>query len=107
MDNFLAPERFTKYNVWYMEEIKNKLNISKITVKNLFLIILLMAVMAIVGIIAKSIGGKVANINTVQAQSCWTTPPGGGGGGGGGSACASDGSSSAGSSCGSDGESSF
>ncbi len=58
-----------------MDEIKTKLNISKITIKNLFLIILLMAVMAIVGIIAKSIGSKVANINTAQAQSCWTHPP--------------------------------
>ncbi len=61
-----------------MGEIKNKLNISKITVKNLFLIILLTVVMAGIGIIAKSIGSKVANINTAQAQSCWTpseTPP--------------------------------
>ena len=65
-----------------MGEIKNKLNISKITIKNLFLVILLMVVMAIVGIVAKSIGSKVVNINTAQAQSCWT-PSGGGGSEGG------------------------
>jgi len=93
-----------------MGEIKKKLNISKITVKNLFLIILLMVVMAVIGIIAKSIGSKVVSINTAQAQSCWTPPVGGGciGGEGGGGACAGgDGSSSAGSCSGSDGESSF
>lgn len=62
-----------------MGEIKSKLNISKITVKNIFLVILLMIVMAVIGVIAKSIGSKVASINTAQAQSCWTPPPVGGG----------------------------
>ncbi len=80
-----------------MDEIKNKLNISKITIKNLFLVILLMAVMAIVGIIAKSIGSGVANISTAQAQSCWTPPVGAegssGGEGTGGSDCSADASS--------------
>lgn len=92
-----------------MGEIKKKLNISKITVKNLFLIILLMVAMAVIGIIAKSIGNKVANISTAQAQGCWTTPGGvvPPSGEGGSAASAGDGSSSAGSSCGSDGESSF
>lgn len=65
-----------------MGEIKKKLNISKITIKNLFLVILLMAVMAVIGAIAKLIGSGVTNINTAQAQSCWTPPPGGGGEGG-------------------------
>ncbi|MBU3901645.1 hypothetical protein KKF25_03300 [Patescibacteria group bacterium] len=67
-----------------MGEIKNKLNISKITIKNLFLVVLLMAVMAIIGAAAKLIGSRAANINTAQAQSCWTPPGGGGGGEGGG-----------------------
>ncbi len=58
-----------------MNEIKNKLNISKITIKNLFLVILLMAVMVIVGIIAKSIGSGVANINTAWIQSCSADVP--------------------------------
>jgi len=56
-----------------MGEIKKKLNISRITIKNLFLVILLMAVMAVISIAAKLIGNKVAN--TAQAQSCWTPPP--------------------------------
>ncbi len=72
-----------------MGEIKKKLNISKITVKNLFLIILVMAVMAVIGIIAKSIGGKVANINTAWIQSCSADVPAGCDGGteGGGGSC--------------------
>ncbi len=57
-----------------MGEIKNKLNISKTTIKNLFLVILLMVVMVVIGAVAKLIGSRAAGANTAQAQSCWTPP---------------------------------
>jgi len=88
-----------------MGEIKNRLNIKKITVKNLFLLILMMAAMAVIGVITKSIGSgrNIVNINTAQAQSCWTPPgvtpvvpppaEGGGGEGSVGGDCTADSSS--------------
>jgi len=72
-----------------MGEIKNKLNISKITIKNLFLVILLMAVMVVIGVIAKSIGGGVAQTGLINSASADFL----GGGGG----CESESSSSSGS----------
>lgn len=74
-----------------MGEIKKKLNIKKITAKNLFLLVLLMVVMAVIGIIAKLIGSHTSGSNIAQAQSCWTPPPGGG-------ACTGDSDCAAGSS---------
>jgi len=59
-----------------MGEIKKKLNINRITVKNLFLVILLMAIMAVIGAAARLIGGRAADINIAQAQSCWVPPSG-------------------------------
>lgn len=59
-----------------MGEIKKKLNINRITVKNLFLVILLMAIMAVIGAAARLIGGRAADINITQAQSCWVPPSG-------------------------------
>jgi len=61
-----------------MSEIKKRLNINKITVKNLFLLVLVMIVMAAIGIIAKTMranGSSIAKVDTACA--CWGAPPGG------------------------------
>ncbi len=53
-----------------MMKLKNKLNIKRITAKNLLLLVLLAAVLAVVGVISKLSGAKVVNV--VEAQ-CWTS----------------------------------
>lgn len=58
-----------------MGEIKAKLNIKKITVKNFFVLVLLMAIIAMIGAISKLIGSGASKTNTAQAQgSCWVPP---------------------------------
>jgi hypothetical protein len=59
-----------------MSEIKQKLNIRKITLKNVFLLVLLMLAMLIIGAIGK-IMGKNSNITGAKAAqaACWTPPP--------------------------------
>jgi len=66
-----------------MGEIKTRLNISKITAKNLIALFLLATILAVVSAIAKLIGGGATKIDTAQAQgTCWTQVGGGGEGSG-------------------------
>lgn len=68
-----------------MNGLKQKLNINKIGVKNVFLLLLLMLVTAVTGVISKSVSkstkGKIVGADVANAQSCWaqtnTYPPAG------------------------------
>jgi hypothetical protein len=64
-----------------MGELKMKLNIKKITTKNLVVLVLVMMMMGILGVVAKIIGGdamKMTNVSKAQAQ-CWSYTSVGGG----------------------------
>jgi len=58
-----------------MAEIKKKLNIKKVTIKNILLLILALLLMVVVNAIGRVSGmgnnGNSQKIDIVQAQSCW------------------------------------
>lgn len=55
-----------------MGEIKNKLNISRITVKDLFLVVLLMVIMGVLSVAVKLIGNKTSQIGLINSVSADT-----------------------------------
>ena len=89
-----------------MSEARKYLNIKeKISAKNLLLLVLVTVVIAIVGIIAKSMrGAGTANmVNIAQAQGCWTAPPIGGCAGTSGESASAEGAGGGGASAGCEG----
>jgi hypothetical protein len=72
---FLLPGFIIKLSM--AERLKQKLNINKVGLKNLFLLILAMVVMVAVNAITKATGkGSIIKIDKAQAQ-CWTSSGGG------------------------------
>jgi len=65
-----------------MGEIKKKLNIKKISAKNILLLLLVVVVVFAMSVISKSLRGKSSGITGINsAQACWDAPvePGSGG----------------------------
>lgn len=68
-----------------MTEIKKRFHINKLSVRNILLLVLLLAVISI----GRLMHIWTGSVNAAQAQTCWTAPSGGGGGDGGNGDCAS------------------
>ncbi len=78
-----------------MGEIRKKLNIKKITAKNIFLLVLLVIVMVAIGAIGKMMGKNINVSGAKTAQACWDPPGCASGGCSGCDSCETSGASGA------------